>query len=451
MYRTSRGATTAYGGTGYQLGGAGTIVGQASSDSLPDVVIANNASTTGATTAWPTEITAADSVSVVFGASVTGCSLENANQLVLTDGAMLSMSVPITVPSLQILRGAVLTHTAQSTTGLQLTTLADLSIDATSRIDATGRGYTGGAGPGTSGNCNETGGAGHGGRGGSGRQCGGGGTYGSVFSPTTLGSGSWDADSGGPGGGAIRLIVGGVLDLAGSVRANGSTGLNTSGGGGGGAGGSVWITTQTLTGSGSINANGGNCADGNRGGGGGGRIAVYCCDLQLPSTNITVSGGTGYQPGQTGSIYYGSSSIDILSQPGSATFTGGEIVSLTVDAIGEGSLTYRWYFQEQPLFDNDRITGTDTNQLTFQPIDCSDDGAYFCLITDLCGSYPTNPAQITVVASSDYDNSGFVDLDDFIAFVADFELGVDEADFDGSGFVDLDDFIAFVAAFEAGC
>jgi len=52
---------------------------------------------------------------------------------------------------------------------------------------------------------------------------------------------------------------------------------------------------------------------------------------------------------------------------------------------------------------------------------------------------------------SDFDESGFVDLDDFIAFVQAFEEGTDNADFDESGFVDLDDFIAFVLAFESGC
>ena len=52
---------------------------------------------------------------------------------------------------------------------------------------------------------------------------------------------------------------------------------------------------------------------------------------------------------------------------------------------------------------------------------------------------------------SDFDGSGFVDFDDFNAFVASFEAGCLFADFDGSTFVDFDDFNAFVAAFEAGC
>ncbi|GMV26680.1 MAG: hypothetical protein AMXMBFR58_27110 [Phycisphaerae bacterium] len=52
---------------------------------------------------------------------------------------------------------------------------------------------------------------------------------------------------------------------------------------------------------------------------------------------------------------------------------------------------------------------------------------------------------------ADYDASGFVDLDDYSAFVADFEAGVQKADFEKTGFVDTDDFDAFVAAFQEGC
>ncbi|MCC6428139.1 MAG: hypothetical protein IT435_15120 [Phycisphaerales bacterium] len=52
---------------------------------------------------------------------------------------------------------------------------------------------------------------------------------------------------------------------------------------------------------------------------------------------------------------------------------------------------------------------------------------------------------------ADFDGSGFVDTDDYDAFVEAFEAGTDDADFDGSGFVDTDDFDAFVEAFEAGC
>lgn len=52
---------------------------------------------------------------------------------------------------------------------------------------------------------------------------------------------------------------------------------------------------------------------------------------------------------------------------------------------------------------------------------------------------------------ADFDGSGFVDIEDYSAFIVAFELGSDDADFDGSGFVDIEDFNAFVVAFELGC
>ncbi len=50
-----------------------------------------------------------------------------------------------------------------------------------------------------------------------------------------------------------------------------------------------------------------------------------------------------------------------------------------------------------------------------------------------------------------FDGSGFVDLDDYTAFIAAFEAGDDSADVDESGFVDIEDFIFFVQRFTAGC
>ncbi len=52
---------------------------------------------------------------------------------------------------------------------------------------------------------------------------------------------------------------------------------------------------------------------------------------------------------------------------------------------------------------------------------------------------------------ADFDGTGFVDTEDFDAFVHAFELGGDDADFDHSGFVDTEDYDAFVHSFEAGC
>lgn len=64
----------------------------------------------------------------------------------------------------------------------------------------------------------------------------------------------------------------------------------------------------------------------------------------------------------------------------------------------------------------------------------------------LTGSYPS-----CTPCPADFDQSGFVDIEDYSAFVLAFEAGTDDADFDQSGFVDIEDFSAFVAAFELGC
>jgi probable HAF family extracellular repeat protein len=60
-------------------------------------------------------------------------------------------------------------------------------------------------------------------------------------------------------------------------------------------------------------------------------------------------------------------------------------------------------------------------------------------------------AVILTPCPADYDHSGFVDSDDFVAFSEDFASGRSAADIDGSGFVDSDDFVEFIARFSAGC
>jgi hypothetical protein len=59
--------------------------------------------------------------------------------------------------------------------------------------------------------------------------------------------------------------------------------------------------------------------------------------------------------------------------------------------------------------------------------------------------------DVNRVCPADFDSSGFVDTEDYDAFVEAFEAGVNAADFDKSGFVDTDDFDAFVEAFTQGC
>ncbi len=69
----------------------------------------------------------------------------------------------------------------------------------------------------------------------------------------------------------------------------------------------------------------------------------------------------------------------------------------------------------------------------------------------LCGNGTRVTAYRVDHCPADFDHSGFVDTEDFDAFVHAFEAGTDDADFDHSGVVDTEDFDAFVHAFEGGC
>lgn len=117
----------------------------------------------------------------------------------------------------------------------------------------------------------------------------GGGTYGSITAPTSLGSGSrafnppdhkyspWDGQDefwigqGVYGGGAVKLSVSGDTLVSGTITAEGARLGDT-----GASGGSIFLTTRTLSGDGAISVNGSDATGiaESRGGGGGGRLAV---------------------------------------------------------------------------------------------------------------------------------------------------------------------------------
>ncbi|GMV25188.1 MAG: hypothetical protein AMXMBFR58_12190 [Phycisphaerae bacterium] len=77
--------------------------------------------------------------------------------------------------------------------------------------------------------------------------------------------------------------------------------------------------------------------------------------------------------------------------------------------------------------------------------------AAFCCAFVLIGSAGSVADAACGTCRADFDGSGFVDTDDFDAFVAAFEEGTAAADFDGTGFVDTDDIDAFVCSYVTGC
>lgn len=118
-----------------------------------------------------------------------------------------------------------------------------------------------------------------------------------MFTPTDMGSGGYLS----PGGGAIRLRVGGSLTVNGTISSDGAIGAGT------GAGGSVWLEVNTLAGVGTISANGGNANQAIAGTGSGGRVASYSNSSSF-SGSMQAGGGISADAslatrGSAGTIY----------------------------------------------------------------------------------------------------------------------------------------------------
>ncbi len=330
-------AISAYGGSGYKVGGTGTIFLKALANDNGDLHIINNARSGGITPAAGS-----------YGEVIIG----GGGQVVLgpynSEG---STTTSLTATNLTISGNTTVTqlpNASEQTYALDLLITGTMTIESGSSIDVSEKGYAGGEGPGQgTDNYYDSGGAGHGGNGGRSDAVLGGSSYGSLTEPLTLGSGGGNSNNanykGGAGGGAVKLTISGTLALNGGIHADGGEGYdNTTHASGGGSGGSIYITAGQITGSGTITAAGGNaCNTANGGGGAGGRIAVYYNTL---GTGITISayGGSGYVYGGTGSVYlkyrgstYGDLCIVNNGSTGSVTPISGEYRNVTIGGGGQ--------------------------------------------------------------------------------------------------------------------
>ena len=165
----------------------------------------------------------------------------------------------------------------------------------------------------------------------------------------------------------------------------------------------------------------------------------------------------------------------ITSHPSSIAAGPTGTVEFSVTAESGGTLVYRWEHQTSPgvfapLVDGPTaswdggadgvgamVSGSHTSTLTISA-DSSNGralasvhaGPYRCVVLNDCGQTGSFAAMVTVCVA-DFDSNGFVNGDDFDAFVAAFELGDAMADIDSNTFVNGDDFDTYVVAFEAGC
>ncbi|MGE3310311.1 MAG: caspase family protein [Limisphaerales bacterium] len=279
---TFSGSITAFGGGGHQRGGAGTLFLKAATESTGQIIVHNGGVLGGHTPIeWP-------------------------DPLHLSLGGLAQVYPPSTLVlrQLDVLTNGILTHPV-GRTRCDVVVLGDATVHPGGRVSVDGRGYPWGSdpGPGAGRLVDWAGsGAGHGGTGGrSVTGTPGGPAYGSALEPATLGSqgGNGNGGSGSPGGGAVRLLVGGTLTVDGEVSARGINAIANNAGGG--SGGSLLLGARVLAGSGLITASGGNGEWLEGGGGSGGRIALLHGAGSFAGT-LSNEGGVGADRGESGSI-----------------------------------------------------------------------------------------------------------------------------------------------------
>ncbi|HLO39418.1 MAG TPA: matrixin family metalloprotease [Phycisphaerales bacterium] len=139
------------------------------------------------------------------------------------------------------------------------------------------------------------------------------------------------------------------------------------------------------------------------------------------------------------------SSVGVSLTPTLSWTSSSDATSYTVVIDDDASLS-------SPILTQAGVAGTSFNVPGGTLVKCS---TYYWGVTAVngAGSTASTPASWSFETKrpADFDGSGFVDVEDYAAFVAAFEAGDESADFDGSTFVDIEDFSAFVTAFEAGC
>jgi hypothetical protein len=304
------GLMTAYGGAGYEPGGAGTIYTKANSKSVGPVLV-DNGGMAGAATPL---------------SSTLGLPSLPVNLTVQNGAVVCPQASSLQLSNLTVGSGGLFTVlNRQMKLDLLVFNNVDVAPGGAISVDGEGFGYGQGVGTGQS-SGGFGGGAGYGGAGGASATAPGGVSYGSAMQPVDFGSGggigSVAGSVGSAGGGAIRLNVGGILNVDGELSAGGEMGVQDNSGGG--SGGSIWVNAGTLAGSGRIAADGGEGELFGGGGGAGGRIALYS-RANIFHGLTSAAGAFGDFAGADGTIFTSSGipQLQVLSNSPSGLVTSG--------------------------------------------------------------------------------------------------------------------------------
>ena len=89
--------------------------------------------------------------------------------------------------------------------------------------------------------------------------------------------------------------------------------------------------------------------------------------------------------------------VSITQQPSNQTVAVGSMIALSAAAAGSGPLGYQWYFNNSPLTNNSRVTGSTTGSLSISNAQTSDTGNYYAVVTNLLTAATSSNAVVTVL------------------------------------------------------
>ncbi len=157
----------------------------------------------------------------------------------------------------------------------------------------------------------------------------------------------------------------------------------------------------------------------------------------------------------------------VLEQPQSVTVAAEQSAYMIADIdVATGQVpSFQWRKDGQPIYDDGRVEGTQTEQLVFNRAVAADAGSYDCIVTRGCASTTTAAATVTVTTPTacdpiDFNNDGgFFDPQDIEAFLSVFSEGpcipetatCGDIDFNNDGALfDPCDIDAFLLVFSEG-
>lgn len=150
------------------------------------------------------------------------------------------------------------------------------------------------------------------------------------------------------------------------------------------------------------------------------------------------------------------SAPSVLLNPVAQAVEPGVGVSFISGAAGSDPLSYRWQRDGADLVDDDRISGTSTPALVITNVRPSDAGAYRVVVSNMCGSVNSAPAQLTVLGSDcpadialPFGELNFFDLSVFLSWYNQQDPRADIAA--PEGVFNFFDVASYIGLYNAGC